>query len=176
MKILALDPAAVTGIAWMDTDVPNSLRTTSVDLKRAGELGAQHLKLESILENQIATHGADRIASENAGFGSKNPRVQAMHNERLGIIRSVAAKHGIEIVLFVPTTIKSYATGSGNADKPQMIAAAGRLLGLRNLTSDEADAAWICHLAAHPKHWPKDEPKVRKPRAVRAPKKAKRLF
>lgn len=179
MKILALDPAKNCGVAWQDTERPESFITATWHLGQAGDLGAQHNALEARLEGQITTLGVNLIAAENAGFGSINRATQAMHDERLGIIRKVAARHGIRLVLFHPTSIKSYATGTGKAKKPQMIAAAARLLGLRGLTDDEADAAWICHMAANPKHWPK--PAAKKPRAkvfrsTKAAKKAGRLF
>jgi len=146
MKILALDPAQKCG--WAHSD--GSFSTIVLP----GELGTQHACLFLRLEELITQHGCDMIASENAGFGSHNPATQAMHNERLGVIRLVAARRHIKLQTFQPTTIKSFATGNGAADKQQMIAAAVRLLGVRNATDDEADALWILELAKRPDCWP----------------------
>jgi hypothetical protein len=111
------------------------------------------------------------------GFGSHNPEVQARHNERLGIIRKVAAQHGIQLQTFNPMTIKLFATGDGKAPKSEMVAACRRLLGINPTSDDEADAIWILHLTQRPDCWP--QPKPKKPRKKSTPakwNKANKLF
>lgn len=178
MKILALDPAQLCGFAWHDaTAAQFAPHSGTWDLARGkASLAEQHVRLASYVRAMHQSHGIEIIASENAGFGSHNPAVQASHNERLGCLRMIAQELGVELVTFQPTSIKAYATGSGRADKQQMISACKRILNLRPIDDNECDAIWICHMAAHPHHWPK--PAQKKPKALRtkAAKKSGRLF
>lgn len=149
-NILALDPASNTG--WAHSN--GQFGVWPLRLQGA-PLGEQHAKFEQYLERAIATMGCEVIATENAGFGSPNPEVQARHNERLGVIRLVAARHGIEVYAFHPSNIKSFATGDGHADKKAMVAACKRLLKITVTSDDEADAIWILELMKRPDCWPK---------------------
>ena len=158
-RILALDPASNTGWAHSNgTYGVWRLRDHNV-----AALDREHVYLERHLENAIASMGCDMIATENAGFGSPNPEVQARHNERLGVIRLVAARHRIELQTFKPNTIKIFATGDGNADKREMIDACHRLLQVQVTTNDEADAVWILHLAMRPDCWKPTNATKKKP-------------
>lgn len=175
MNILALDPASNTG--WAHSNGQFGVWR----LKDLGpDLGHEHVCLERYLERAIKTMGCEMIATENAGFGSQNPEVQARHNERLGAIRLVAARHGIEIQAFAPSTIKLFATGDGHAKKPAMIAACKRLLKVMVTTDDEADAVWILELAKRPDCWPATNraggKKCRSKRISKAKVREKRLF
>lgn len=91
-----------------------------------------------------------------------------------GVVRSQAAKalgelHGVvkvalhelerRVVLVPPASVKKYATGKGNAGKPDMLAAAIRRLDYQRASDDEADALWLCamgldHLGAPPAQLP----------------------
>lgn len=169
MNILALDPANKCGFAHSNGE-------HGVWHLGKGELGQQHAELVRLLDDAIERWSCNMIATENAGFGSRNPEVQAMHNERLGIIRMIAHKHGAKLIAFSPMTIKAFATGHGHAKKPQMVAACRRLLDLNVVSEDEADAIWILELAKRPDCWPK--PKVKGKRRAKPNGKANgmRLF
>jgi Holliday junction resolvasome RuvABC endonuclease subunit len=162
VNILALDPATRTG--WAHSNGESGVW----NLK--GDLGEQHTELMRLIIQAVDEWGAHLIATENAGFGSRNPSVQAMHNERLGLIRYVANDLGCQLVTFQPTTIKAFATGKGNADKSQMIAAAQRLLGSSVVSDDEADAIWILELAKRPDCWPVAKPKAKRSRKAKESK------
>lgn len=157
MNILALDPAENTG--WAHSNGEFGVFRLRL---QGSPLGDQHARLERFLEAAISDFGCDAIATENAGFGSPNPEVQARHNERLGVIRLVAARHGIKVQTFQPSTIKSFATGDGHAKKPAMVAACKRLLKVAVTSDDEADAVWILELMKRPDCWPKPAEKKRK--------------
>lgn len=163
-RILALDPAQKCGWAHSNSDGHHGVWFL------AGEIGRQHADLEQRLTNAIAAWGCDLIATENAGFGSRNPNVQAMHNERLGVIRLVAARRGVEVKTFQPNTIKLFATGNGHADKSQMVAALKRLMGVTVASDDEADACWILELAKRPECWPEPKAKVSRSRGKSRPR------
>ena len=157
MNILALDPAANTG--WAHSNGQFGLWLLRL---QGAPIGDQHVRLEQYLERAIATMGCDVIATENAGFGAFNPQTKAQHNERLGIIRLVAARHGIDVHAFQPKAIKLFATGDGEASKAEMVAACRRLLGITVTSDDEADAIWICEFMKRPDCWPKRSPKKKK--------------
>lgn len=159
VKILALDPAAHTGYAHSDGHHGVWLLT-----RGSGEFDGR--RLERLREHIFAAFrdwGFEAIAFEDASFGSPNPNVQAMHNELRGVIKLVAAELDLEILgPFHPTTIKKFATGSGRADKGQMIRAAETQLGIRVDDDNIADALFILELARHPKQWAESPKKVKR--------------
>ncbi len=159
-RILALDPASNTG--WAHTN--GLFGVWRLRERNIASLDREHIYLERFLERAIASMGVDMIATENAGYGSHNPEVQARHNERLGVIRLVAARHQIELQTFNPMTIKMFATGDGHADKHEMVAACNRLLNVQVTTNDEADAVWILHLAMRPDCWKPTNATKKKPK------------
>lgn len=138
-RILALDPASKCGYAHT-----------------SGERGCWHLKDGDArladLFRQIMTcaefnGGIDLIAFEDASFGAVNPNTQAMHNELRGIIKFAAAHLGAKTVVYHPTTIKAFATGSGRADKEQMVKACRSVLGIETRDDNVADACFILEMA-----------------------------
>lgn len=172
IRLLALDPAATTGFAWSD----GTRREYGIwDLTGgAGEHpGARIDRLICFVADIAKAWGVDKIAYEDAGFGSRNPAVQAMHNELRGAIKYVAHRLCVPCVGFHPTTIKTMA-GSGRADKQQMIRAARTLLGVETASADVADALFILELA---KQDHKRQEAVRRARPSRPRRqKEKRLF
>ena len=179
MKILGIDPAAKTGFAFEDTEKPDSLVFGTWDLGSKRPLESQHQALEELIEHKIKSLGVDTIAIENAGFGSHNPSVQAMHNERLAIARLVAARHDCKFITLNPMTIKVFATGNGHAKKEQMVAAAKKFYHLSKISDDEADAVFILELAKRPDCWPQPAAKKSMKRRVKTTKvlkNAKELF
>jgi Holliday junction resolvasome RuvABC endonuclease subunit len=166
-RILALDPAAHCGYAHT-----------------SGERGVWHLKDGDArlvdLFRQIITcaefnEGIDLIAFEDASFGSINPNTQAMHNELRGIIKFAAAQLGAKTVVYHPTTIKAFATGSGRADKEQMIRACKTRLGIETRDDNVADACFILEMAKQG-YRPPISAKKRKQNLRRAVRKQRGLF
>jgi Holliday junction resolvasome RuvABC endonuclease subunit len=155
-SILALDPANLTG--WACSNGTSG----TWDLNRHGN---RLVALKGFIAAMVAGVGhIDLIAFEESSFGSVNPNTAAMHNELRGIIKLCAAERGIECKGFHPTSIKAFATGSGRAKKPQMIAACKRLLGKVPRDDNEADALFILELAKRPDCWPAEKPKTAKKR------------
>jgi Holliday junction resolvasome RuvABC endonuclease subunit len=144
--VLAIDPANTTGFAIGD-GVKNDYGVWQ--LKRPGAYHPD--KRLVILRDELATaieqYGITFIAFEDASFGSPSQHVKALHNELRGVIRLVAAERNIPCRGYKPTTIKAFATGSGRADKPQMVRAAKTILGLDTEDDNIADAAFILQLA-----------------------------
>ncbi len=138
MKTLAIDPASKCGYAWSDG---------TIVLSGVWLVGNDHdhcLRLRSFLLDAHHAWGIELMAAENSSFGNaKNRATQAKHNERLGVLRLVAAELGVRLVLYVPSTIKLQTTGSGRADKAQMIAAVRTRFGVVTTDDNVADAIAI---------------------------------
>lgn len=50
---------------------------------------------------------------------------------------------GLAVTFVNPSILKKYATGNGNAGKPQVVAEAVRRLGYQGHSNDEADSLWL---------------------------------
>lgn len=161
MNILGLDPAGRTGFCHTD-----GFRGY-VDLTRTLDKhpGARLLRFEDWLQETLGAHPTELLAAEDASFGSHNPAIQAMHNQLLGVLLLVAAEHSIDVKLFFPGTIKAFFTGSGRADKSQMIRACKTHYGIDVDDDNEADAIAIMELAKRPDCWP--TPKLKRTKAVK---------
>ena len=90
--------------------------------------------------------GAEVVAVEGLAFGARG---QAMLDlAGLGwVVRLALAEAGVRFVDIPPSTLKKFATGKGNAAKPEMLAAAIRRLGYEGHQADEVDALWLLQAA-----------------------------
>jgi Holliday junction resolvasome RuvABC endonuclease subunit len=60
-----------------------------------------------------------------------------------GAIRTMLLRSGIPYVLLTPATLKKFATGRGNAGKPEMAVALFKRAGLELTDDNQVDAAWL---------------------------------
>lgn len=60
-----------------------------------------------------------------------------------GVIRERLQRRDIPYILVTPATLKAFATGKGNAKKPDMRAAWLDYAGLDNKDDNQVDAAWL---------------------------------
>lgn len=84
---------------------------------------------------------------EGPSYGSTG----AGQHERAGLWWLVRAKldaRGVDVAVAPPTTVKKFATGSGNAGKDDMLKAALRRNPDFDGGNDEADAMWLCAMGA----------------------------
>lgn len=174
MKLLALDPAAATGFAWQDTASPNFPLYGVWQLTGGkGEHPGQRLeRLRRYIYDMQRAFGIDRIAYEDASFGSHNPSTQALHNQLAGVILLVASELNIPAVPVNPASLKKFATGNGRAVKAQMIRACETMLSIRTEDNNIADALWVLE-------WAKQHPNAtavkarsarRRPRRTKVPR------
>lgn len=92
--------------------------------------------------------GPDLVIIEGISFGSKG----AMHAEICGLaylVRVSLTEAGIPWTEVPPSTLKKFATGKGNADKADVLAAAIRRLNYQGSDHNEADALWLLQMGLH---------------------------
>jgi Holliday junction resolvasome RuvABC endonuclease subunit len=96
---------------------------------------------------------ADLVVLEGYAYARANQAHQI--GELGGVIRVLLKEQSKPNLIVAPKTVKKWATGSGNAGKPEMVDAAWKQLGYLGKSSDEADALWLHHLgtgAFDPQH------------------------
>lgn len=161
-KILALDPARLTGYAHS----AGHFGTWDI-----GTGDARLERLRSFVVDAGRAWGCKLIACEHSDFGSPFPRVKAMHAEQLGIIKHAARALGVQVVTYAPASIKKFATGSGRADKAQVMRACRTFFGIEPRDDNEADAIFVLAMAEQGYQTnTKRKAKPRKPRAAKSTK------
>lgn len=98
----------------------------------------------------IAEHKPHEAAVEET-FVNSNARAALALGQARGVALAAAARAGLDVAEYAPTTIKKAVVGSGGADKAQVAFMVRRLLPTAgDLTADAADALGValCH-AAH---------------------------
>lgn len=140
IKILALDVASKCG--WC-TETASGVWDFSI--KRDESSGMRLIRFKSKLKELCSLEGINLVTFErSAGQYKSSIIVQA---ELHGVLKIFCEENNIEYRAFSAKEIKQYATGKGNAGKPQMIAAAKEKLGYQGNDDNEADAIWIYQLS-----------------------------
>jgi crossover junction endodeoxyribonuclease RuvC len=85
-----------------------------------------------------AVEGYEAAVIEGYSFGSQAGR--EVLGELGGIARLAIYQLGVMLVVIPPKLLKKYVTGSGNAGKDEVIAAAIRNFGFEGISNNEADA------------------------------------
>lgn len=98
-------------------------------------------------ENSVAAmSGSAMGVRKGAQFGMGRSLV--VHAGLESIVRVAAETSGVRVLDPVPNnTLKKFATGSGRAEKPDMVRSANMTYGL-DLKDSESDAADACHVCA----------------------------
>lgn len=120
------------------------------------------------LSRIIAESGADAVSVETA-FCGQSPRSALVLGQARGVALAAAARAGLPVYEYAPAEVKRAFTGSGRADKAQMMRTARTLLGIDPARADVADAlaVAVCHLARRVEALPL--PRRRAPRAAPVP-------
>jgi len=98
----------------------------------------------------IEEHKPDEAAVEET-FVNSNARAALILGQARGVALAAAARRGLQVAEYAPTTIKKAVVGSGSADKTQIAFMVRRLLPTAgDVSADAADALGValCH-AAH---------------------------
>lgn len=138
LNILGLDPANKCG--WAHTG-PGNIMCGVWSLKEPTDKhpGRRLERIRRKLFQVKRMFPIDAIGMELATMGSKLARTQASHNELAGVIKLCAAEWDVPVFEWTPTHLKKWFTGSGRADKEQMVEAVASRYDL-NVTHDAADA------------------------------------
>lgn len=157
MTILALDLSlTATGYCY-DTE----LTGIECGFWRTGLKG--HARLEAIRQNVLRilrNEEPSAVFLEGFSFGSQGRAVYEIGG--LGyIIRHELWKQDIPYAVVSPSSLKKYATGRGNANKDEMLAAAIRRFEFAGTDNNAADAWLLWHLG----RFVSDEPVITVPKA-----------
>lgn len=152
--ILTLDLATCTGFCVGTPDQRPTLGHKR--LRSTGEdVGSFLIEWDEWLSAKVAEVEPSVIVMEAPILaGSATPHVTRKLHALAGITEMVAVRANIECCEVYPVTVKKALTGSGRADKDQMLAAC-RTYGFTPVVSDEADAFGIWLHAVrlrHPSH------------------------
>jgi crossover junction endodeoxyribonuclease RuvC len=91
------------------------------------------------------TEKADLVVIEGYAFDRPNQAHQI--GELGGIIRFTLWEAGKLYVEIAPSSMKKFATGTGNASKDEVLVAAVKKLGYQGFSKDQADALWLLEMA-----------------------------
>ena len=89
-----------------------------------------------------AVNLCDLVCIEGYSYGSRSSQAHAL-GELGGVVRHELWKNGHVYRDVPPSTLKTYATGKGNASKVDVIVAARDRLGYSGTDDNEADALWL---------------------------------
>lgn len=88
----------------------------------------------------LAVGNADLVVIEDLPVNAKSAGITGMVH---GAVRAALIMWGIPYALAAPASLKKYATGRGNAGKPEMAVAAFKRLGRELANDNETDALWL---------------------------------
>jgi Holliday junction resolvasome RuvABC endonuclease subunit len=167
MNVLALDLATRTG--WADA-LCGSVRSGYRDFPEVkGEApGTRFVRFRNWLREMVDTETPpELVVIEKPLIGTmKNADVARIAFGFAAITEEVCARFGVRFYAIHNATVKKHATGSGNADKRRMTAAANTQfeakIGREIIDNNEADA--LCVLAWVEDGMPEATPAPRKPR------------
>lgn len=143
--MLGLDPSlTATGVALPD----GTTATVAPRLARGVPRHvAEALRIIEIRDRvAVLLDGVDLVVVEGYSYGSGFQAHQL--GELGGVLRVLFTEAGVRWVEVAPAAAKRYATGKGNAGKPDMLGAA-RGAGVATASHNEADAWWLRAIGVH---------------------------
>lgn len=136
-KVIGLDLSIrATGVARVDG---STLVVRAVRL----EGYRRHYVISQQVMKIVRADGPDLVVVEDYAPHSPGINSTIRLAELGGIVRTALETRGYRWATVKPNTLKLWATGRGNADKTEMIAAAYSMGAPQPMTTDEADA-WLC--------------------------------
>ncbi len=102
---------------------------------------ARLIVIRDAVRRELEVWNPAAVYLEGYAYGRHNKAAEI--GELGGVIRVMLAEALVPWAPLAPKTVKKYATGKGNAEKDEVLAAAIRRLGYERASNDEADALWI---------------------------------
>jgi crossover junction endodeoxyribonuclease RuvC len=153
VRVLGIDPGSVrTGWGVVERK-GQSARGIAAGVIRVPERAALAERLELIhrgIALVLAEHKPDAVAIEDIFF-ARYAQAALMLGHARGVALLAAAQAGLSVSAYPPAVVKRAIVGSGKAEKTQVAALVGALLGLRELPGIDATDALaiaITHLNA----------------------------
>lgn len=132
-RVVGLDLSiTATGIAWAD-GTTYTIKTTRTGDRRLLDITAE-------VGRAINCHGIDLVVIEDLPTNAKSAGITGMVH---GAVRAYLLRLATPYALITPATLKKYATGRGNAGKPEMAVAAYKRLGREPGDDNQVDALWL---------------------------------
>ncbi len=150
MFVLGIDPGLTrTGYGIVRRGHPPSAVAAGVIRTASDDPTERRLaELHGDLMDLIAEHDPSEMAIERV-FTNRNLHTAISVSRASGVALLAAARHGIPVSEYTPTSVKLAVTGDGNADKRMVGEMVCRRLGVdRPPAADAADALAValCHL------------------------------
>jgi crossover junction endodeoxyribonuclease RuvC len=153
VRVLGVDPGLTRcGLGVVEGSPGRPLTAVACDVVRTSgdlDLGARLVAVEQSVEAWLDAYEPDAVAVERV-FSQHNVRTVMGTAQAAGVAIAAAARRGLPIALHTPSEVKAAVTGSGRADKSQVIVMVTRVLKLpeRPSTPDAADALAlaVCHI------------------------------
>ena len=143
MKILAIDPASILGWAISNTE----FGIWDLKTRKDESMGMKLIRLKSKLKEIHELENIEVLVYERPGGFHTN---SIIHQSKLiAVMETWCEENNIEYRAYSSSEIKKFATGKGNAGKPQMIQSAKEKLGYTGNDDNEADALWLLNLCKH---------------------------
>lgn len=141
MTYLALDLATCTGFCFGEPDTGELPTIGHIRLPKTGEdVGSFLIAFEDWLTSKVGQVKPSLLLFEAPILASgATPHVTRKLHALAGITEMVAIRASVECCEVYPVTVKKALTGSGRADKAEMVRAA-RAYGFNPAVPDEADA------------------------------------
>ncbi|MBA47188.1 MAG: crossover junction endodeoxyribonuclease RuvC [Dehalococcoidia bacterium] len=152
MIILGVDPSlSNTGYGLLESS-NNKLRPIEggvIRTKSSDKLAKRLAIISKEFDNIIDNFSPDVIAVEDLHSRPKFAKTSILMGHARGVILSSAGVKNIDVFDYQPTQAKNIVTGSGRADKKQVMLSVSKILNNQNLLKNEhvADAfsIAICH-------------------------------
>jgi crossover junction endodeoxyribonuclease RuvC len=153
MRVLGVDPGLTRcGLGIVEGSLGKPLVALAVDVVRTPSewaLGDRLVEIERRIEAWIDDYEPDAVSVERV-FAQHNVRTVMGTGQAAGVAIVAAARRGLPVALHTPSEVKAAVTGSGRADKAQVVAMVSRILRLaeKPSTPDAADALALamCHI------------------------------
>jgi crossover junction endodeoxyribonuclease RuvC len=144
MRVIGIDPGsrhAGWGVVECRGASARALGWGRVSPPTSAELGDRLVAIVDGVERAIAELSPELVAIERVFHGASSRSLIVLAEARGALIAAVA-RRGLPMVELAPAAVKSSVTGSGQADKAQVMRMVKLSLGLGSqpLSSDESDA------------------------------------
>lgn len=145
MRILAIDPST-TNIGWMVADGGAVEDWSTIALPGRKPVEQRVASAYAALAQLIDIQTPNVIAYEAQAYGTQAMALMC-HSYVVGLLMALAGPRDIRLIKVAPTAAKKELAGTGNAKKPQMLAAARAALLDDDINEHEADAFGVLRCA-----------------------------